>query len=129
MFYALCFQLDSFGFLKPSERINIIQHLVDALVTANVAYLRTNTNTPSIYDSGVVYRPDDSGPEKQWYDIPAALSRGYLDCKAAAAWRAAELKRRGIRAKAKVITENGFDFHVIVASSRGREDPSRRLGM
>jgi hypothetical protein len=129
--YELCVALDGFLHIPGQYRLETVQHLVAALQTANVGYLAAN-RVPSLYASGVYYRSDRGRIERQWWDIRAVLARGYGDCKALAAWRAAELNSLGQQAKAVVVSEDPRlqRFHVVVRLYNGAiEDPSERLGM
>lgn len=127
--YAGCFELQSFDSLAPTERIAVVQHLVDALVVANFAWLRTH-RVPTLYASGIVYVADSRGLERQWWDIPKVLQMRRADCKAAGAYRAAELMAQGRRARARVVpTTIPNLLHVIVDTDHGSEDPSCRIGM
>lgn len=129
--YDLCVALDGFARVPGQFRIATVQHLVSALQTADEGYLRANT-APGLYYSGVRYRTDGGPVERQWWDIPAVLSRGYGDCKALAAWRAAELRAIGESADAIVVSDDPYlkRFHVVVRRYNGQiEDPSERLGM
>jgi uncharacterized membrane protein len=128
--YDLCIALDGFLRVPPSFRIETVQHLVMALQSANTGYLTIN-RAPPLYSSGVRYRADNGRIERQWWDIEAVLARGYGDCKALAAWRAAELTVQGYQAHAIVIPDDPKfqKFHVIVRYNGATEDPSERLGM
>lgn len=129
MDYSLCFKLGAFNRLPVENASRVISHLVESMIENNIGYLKSHV-APLLYESGVRYRPDNQGStEMQWWDIPSILSHGYADCKGLAAWRVAELRHAGYSATAQVITENGRMFHVIVLGPRGREDPSKILGM
>lgn len=73
------------------------------------------------------------GGSEQWKDIGAVLRDGWGDCKDFTAWRLAELRKRGIRARAESIVERQRKrllFHTYVRYADGRtEDPARILGM
>lgn len=105
----------------------VLRALLDVLLMANRVYLRDHA-VPNLYRSGVVY-----GRTKVWESIPALYLRGYGDCKSLAMARIAELERDGIQAVPNfrwVRRKDGFkDFHILVQTANGYEDPSRRLGM
>lgn len=123
-------ELRAFGSLSTSEATAVVQHLVDALVATNIGYLRSHPATPLLYESGVYYCRDDRGRERQWWDVPAVLKNRCADCKALAAWRAAELVVRfRTPARAVVTTADGTLFHVVVQAGNLGEDPSLLLGM
>jgi len=128
--YAFSAELGAFGALSTREATRVVQSLVDALVVTNVGYLRDHPRTPLIYASGVYYCRDDRGRERQWWDIPTVIENRCADCKALAAWRAAELiVRFGRSAEAVVTTRDGILFHVVVRVGNQVEDPSELLGM
>ena len=101
--------------------------LLDCLVALNRAYLRTHA-VPTLYRSGVRY-----GRTVEWDPIPALYQRGYGDCKSLAAAYIAELRGRGETADPVFRwvknAEGGTDFHILVHTFRGFEDPSKVLGM
>lgn len=117
-----------FGLLSVQGRLEVLQRFVDALTDINERLFRERGFIP-LYQSGVYYCVDSKGSESQWYDACAVLEAGCADCKALAAYRAAELRANGTTARAIVITQNGQTFHVIVSANGQTEDPSRILGM
>jgi hypothetical protein len=131
--YELCFDLRGFLTLPVSRRLVVLTKLVDGLAQADEGYLLARRGVPRLYESGVRYLEDDGPIESQWWDIPACLARGVADCKALAAWRAAELAVAGIPARPVVVPTNarGSTFHVFVErmTDGSTEDPSRALGM
>jgi hypothetical protein len=130
--YALCYELRSFGMLDVQTQLAVLQHFVDGLTLANIGYLQ-RVAAPMLYESGVYYKPDSDRIERQWWDVPATLEHGFGDCKALAAWRAAELRVQGERADTRVVLDSidkkVTNFHVYVTRYRGTEDPSEILGM
>lgn len=114
--------------------------LLQALTDINVDYLLSHPNTPLLYQSGVRYKEQayDLGQE-DWHEIPAALLAKKTDCKVLAAWRAAELRVRGIAAQPHLMRQASlrtalgmpdYSYHVVVRHPDGRlEDPSKILGM
>jgi hypothetical protein len=73
------------------------------------------------------------GASEQWKDIGSILRDGWGDCKDFTAWRLAELRKRGLRARAKSTVERQRKrllFHTFIAYPDGTtEDPARILGM
>jgi hypothetical protein len=90
--------------------------------------LELHPDLPSLYRSGVCYEPELASEEWQ---LPSETDEiGAGDCEDLAAWRCAELRRRG--EPARVVVRPGVRgvWHAIVRRGDGRiEDPSRRLGM
>jgi len=128
--YSFTARLAAFGRLSTAEATRAVESFVDGLMYTNIGYLRDHPRTPLIYESGVYYCRDERGKERQWWDIPEVLKNGCADCKALAAWRAAELVVRfGIAAEPVVSTHDGQLFHVMVRTANAVEDPSALLGM
>lgn len=89
---------------------------------------------PALYDSGVRYERQEHpsvGISVENFDsIPSVLARLAGDCDQLAAWRAAELQERGVKARAVPTLIRSRLMHVIVVYPDGsKEDPSKRLGM
>jgi len=105
----------------------VLKTLLDALVAIDLAYIRARHPAP-LYESGVVY-----GRTIIWEPIPALYFRGYGDCKSLAAARVAEYLNQGKIAKPafrfRTRPNGGKDFHVLVLTEQGYEDPSAVLGM
>jgi hypothetical protein len=113
----------------PEENAPVLQALMDALIAINVAYLRQTPLCKGLYDSGVVY-----GRTYWWEPIPALYTRGFGDCKSLAAALVAEYRvRRNTPANAVFRwirnADGSTDFHILVQTPYGFEDPSRKLGM
>jgi hypothetical protein len=117
--------------------------LMDALIDVNLAWLSAHPDTPRLYESGVVYIPENEG-EEVFADIPTVLSVGGGDCDDLVAWRVAELRFHAIdkRARVRLLAyprecprpdEPCTLYHVQVIRSgylkSHAEDPSARLGM
>lgn len=105
-----------------------LRRLLDCLVNINLDYLVENPNTPALYRSGVIYERTS-----WWEPIPAVIARGGGDCKSLATWRLAELRNKGIPAKTvfrwNQRADGQKDFHILIMTSKGWEDPSKILGM
>ena len=122
--------------------------MLEMMVAINIAFLREHPKTPPLYESGVRYGrtliweviPALYLPNKRrWvgrYYAPGELGGAQLgDCKSLGPARAAELRLSG----RKCIVEHRFrdrpnddgrlDFHILLLTDSGYEDPSRVLGM
>jgi hypothetical protein len=115
------------------EDAEVLRFLLDTLIRINVAYLRHHPNTRPLFKSGVVYDRTDV-----WDSLPALYARGYGDCKSLTAARVAELHVAGVKAlptfrwKFRDDTNVGSspkDYHILVQTLSGYEDPSKILGM
>lgn len=111
---------------------DIMRLLLEALTRADEMFLAVNPRAPSLYGSGVVYRRETIGVEL-WQGIEECLRLGYGDCEDLASWRAAELRRQGIAARADFSVQQHGDllvYHIFVLHPNGtKEDPSKLLGM
>lgn len=131
----ISFKLDLFkrvqGDAKRSRKALLI--LMESLARINYGYLKLySENIPSLYDSGVVYRPE-RGTEN-WCDIPHVLKQQWGDCEDLACWRIAELRFRGVKARPWIKwnprAKHHMVYHAVVRLPDGRvEDPSKALGM
>ncbi len=108
----------------------VLRALLDALIVANEEYLRTHT-APRLYSSRVTY-----GRTDEWESIPDVLARGKADCKSLSAWLVAERRVRDGKPAEAVFRwmrnpkKNGTpDWHILVRTKTGWEDPSKVLGM
>ncbi len=144
MAYRPLFELASFDELAPRIRCRLVLGLVRALVDIDREYLLAHPNTPSLYQSGVVYRPQQTVAGQYtgadlWWDIPACLAQGEGSCEDLAAWRVAELQLRGrdsMQTGVRPFVHSRDDsngnttYHIVVKDPSGREeDPSVALGM
>lgn len=122
----------------------VLEAGVMGLMLMDCTWLQFYPQTPRLYESGVIYKPEkhvvgfmgrviEYGEE--WQTIPFVLKRGVGDCEDLASWRAAELRvRDGIAAKPCVkirkLPSGSWRAHVIVKYPDGKtEDPSAKLGM
>lgn len=107
--------------------------LMFGLVKVSEEFLECYPNTPALYDSRVIYKPEIDTEE--WQDIPTTLERGFGDCEDLAIYRCADLRYfEGIHALPYVTwrtTPRGNTIlHALVRYPNGLvEDPSRALGM
>lgn len=106
---------------------------LEALTRCNVLWLETHPQAVELYRSGVRYRQEKD--TEAWLDIPHVIENRYGDCEDLAAWRVAELRVQGVKAKPFLRWYNrpsqGITlYHVQVRLPDGKiEDPSRVLGM
>lgn len=139
--YKIRFVTDLFtgpGDTADSEAL--IQDALNLLTNVDIRYLRSHSNTPSLYESGVRYKEELPG-EEDWKDIPTGLQSRFMDCEDLAAWRAAEVNvRYGIPAypifSHRTLPNGDVIYHIRVQYPKSRmfpnghiEDPSRILGM
>lgn len=113
------------------ENARVLKILLDMLIGLNESYLK-NHAVPNLYRSGVVY-----GRTQVWEPIPALYARGYGDCKSLTAALIAEYRKNGIVCqpvfrwiRSKDPNKIGStDYHILVQTNKGFEDPSKVLGM
>lgn len=110
---------------------NALMMLLETLMRINQAYLAEHPDTPALYSSGIVYRPEFGTEE--WQDIGTTLERGYGDCEDLAAWVGAEFRSHGVNANPYLrmqLHKNAFRIHALAQLPTGEiEDPSLKLGM
>lgn len=90
--------------------------LLHALCAENQAFLRDN-DAPLLYESGVVYAPEDG--RELWFDIPNAIAARAVDCEDLACWRVSELREAGIKARPFIKWDDVRLFHVLVLREPG----------
>lgn len=113
------------------------QALLECTYQLNCLYLANCPDTPRLYDSGVVFEPEDrecsdgTCKEERFCTIPIVLAARKGDCDDLAPWRAAELTvRDGIVSIPLIVPVGPRSWHVFVQRSDGVwEDPSAVLGM
>jgi hypothetical protein len=112
---------------SDEENSYVLRGLLEMLIYQNLGYLRSH-NVPSLYRSGVTY-----GRTTIWEGIPALYKRGYGDCKSLTAALIAEYRKAGKRAvptfRWKPRPDGYKDWHILVQTADGFEDPSKMLGM
>lgn len=105
----------------------VLRTSLEYLIRLNQIYLRNHT-VPGLYRSGVVY-----GRTTTWDSIPALYSKRYGDCKSLSAALIAQYRKNGVQAKPvfRFVTnkDGSTDFHILVQTKTGFEDPSKALGM
>jgi len=124
------FENDSLSEADRSRR-SILQFM-EAMIIHNRDWLRLHPETPRLYESGVVYRPEED--TEDWQDIQTTMELGYADCEDLSTWRIAELNQKyNVKAYPYITwrqTETGMIYHALVRWPTGHiEDPSRALGM
>ncbi len=117
-----------------SQEVNAyaLRCLLDCLTELNISYLKHGKRRviPTLYDSGVFYKRTVI-----WDTIPGLYRRGYGDCKSLTAALLAQYQRQGIecapvfRFRERPDGSGALDFHILVQTANGFEDPSRVLGM
>lgn len=106
--------------------------LMEALIGLNLVYLqnmkRRGKRVLPLYQSGVRY-----GRTEVWDTIPALYARGYGDCKSLTAAYVAEQRFAGNESDPVhrwiPYPNRPNDYHILVSTPKGFEDPSRVLGM
>lgn len=107
----------------------VIRACLDYLVYVNSLYLQTHA-VKLLYQSGVYY-----ARTRIWDSIPALYKRGFGDCKSLTGALVAEYRHAGTDAKPvfRFNERSGSgtqsDYHVLVQTLDGFEDPSKLLGM
>ncbi len=110
------------------ENAQTLQNLLEFMVRENMNYLRRHPETPSLYRSGIIY-----GRTTWWEPIPAMYERGYGDCKSLTTALCAEYRLHGIWCRPvhryNPRGDGNTDYHILLETSTGWEDPSAILGM
>jgi hypothetical protein len=113
---------------SPEENAEVLQTLLEALVTIDRFYLSRRPNLPPLYQAGIRYQRTED-----WLPTPALYWQGYGDCKSLTATRIAELRNQKRVAKPVFRfkeREGGIMYHVLVQTGAGTfEDPSKVCGM
>ena len=138
MQFAPKYKLGWFG-QSPELSEAALYIFLDALVRLD-RLIMSKVKVPPLYKSGVYYQEEPPGQEN-WQSALDLLKKGFGDCEDLAAYRVAELRRRGIAARPYVkkprLVGGGrvLMYHIQVwrpGPPGGRpwiEDPSRILGM
>lgn len=110
-----------------------IMPFLEAMIKANMVYLKANPGTPSILDPVSAVRYQRERGTEVWRDIPCILRHRCGDCEDLACALAAELRCKGLPARIVLTaiekSTGGRLFHVKVAVGSKRLDPSKMLGM
>ena len=112
----------------PHTNAKVLQMLLHCLCDIDADYLKRRTGIPALYDSGVRY-----GRTQVWDSIPALYARGYGDCKSLTCALVAEYAMLGVATmpvfRWVVAPDNQTNFHILVQTPYGFEDPSKVCGM
>lgn len=112
---------------NPSDNAVVLQTLLHCLTHLNCLYLRMHEALP-LYQSGVFY-----DRTMVWDTIPALYKRGYGDCKSLTCALLAEYSCQHVWAHPVfrwiVDSKGQTNYHILVQTARGYEDPSKILGM
>lgn len=113
---------------SAEDNAPVLRALMEALIAVDIAYLRKHPHTPPLYQSGVKY-----GRTLWWQPIPALYAAKRGDCKSLSAALVAQYRLAGIKARSSFRFNprpgGHNDFHILVQTARGFEDPSKVLGM
>jgi hypothetical protein len=113
---------------NPSDNAEVLQALLHCLTHLDCLYLRQRPGCRPLYESGVYY-----DRTMVWDTIPALYHRGYGDCKSLTCALLAEYACRRVWARPVfrwIVDQKGqTNYHILVQTARGFEDPSKVLGM
>jgi hypothetical protein len=121
-----CFDSSS----DPVSNAKALQTLLNCLSAINLIYLQFRPGCiPSLYESGTIY-----DRTQIWDSIPALYRRGFGDCKSLTAALVAEYAAQGIKSRPVFRwmvdkADNQTNYHILVQTSQGFEDPSKVCGM
>jgi len=121
----MCFDSAS----DPVDNAKALQALLHCLGAINLIYYQYRRDTvPALYKSGVHY-----DRTQIWDSIPALYWRGYGDCKSLTSALIAEYVFQGRPANPVfrwMVDQSGqTNYHILVQTESGFEDPSKVLGM
>lgn len=109
------------------ENARALKVSLEYLIALNRIFLAGHA-VPDLYRSGVVY-----GRTQVWDTIPALYAKRYGDCKSLSAALIAQMRQAGLVADPVfrwVREPDGtVNYHILVQTPHGFEDPSKRLGM
>lgn len=112
---------------SPRTNSFALRKLLDELTDENQSYLAKTPST-GLYSSGIVY-----ARTTEWDSIPALYNRGFGDCKSLTCALVAEYRNQGRPANSVFRyvknSKGSYDFHILVQTPYGFEDPSKFLGM
>lgn len=111
----------------PTVNALTLRALLECLIAIDLAFIRNHAASP-LYDAGVVY-----GRTTEWDAIPMLYHRRYGDCKSLTAALVAQYRASGIDAEPvfrfRTHSTGRTDYHILVQTANGFEDPSKVLGM
>jgi len=117
---------------SQAENATVLRILLEAVIAINTSFLQYHPDTKDLYTSGVYYKRT-----KIWEPIPALYARGYGDCKSLTAALIAQYRKAGIECRpvfrwkraSRIERAGNVDYHILVQTAKGFEDPSKVLGM
>lgn len=113
---------------NPVVNAKVLKASMLYLIAIDQIYLRDNPGTPELYQAGVVY-----GRTEIWDSIPDVIARSYGDCKSLTAWLIAERREQGLMCEPvfrfRELPNGQLQYHILVQTPDGFEDPSKFLGM
>lgn len=117
---------------EVDRSLRALSYMLDGMVQASADWILCHPDTPSLYDSHVLYRGETQS--EIWQDIPTTLMLGYGDCEDLTIYRCADLRaREGVDAMPHITGRRVGSrriYHATVEWPNGMiEDPSRALGM
>jgi hypothetical protein len=115
--------------MRIPATIGAIEAAVEGMTGLNYRMMHTASlgggGFPPLYESGLVYRPEEPGHE-DWQNAVELLRSGAGDCEDLAAYRAAELRMAGEPATVAVVRTPRGSYHAVVRRADGTiEDPSK----
>lgn len=130
--YEPWFKIGSFDAFNRDEQLAVLVAMLEALAVINRLELARDRSIPPLYQSGCIYIKEPAGAD-HWLDIHEIRRFGGGDCEDLVAWRVAELRASGERARFGVeryVMGRDTVFHIFVVHADGStEDPSKLLGM
>lgn len=120
-----CFHRDA----NPVTNAKVLHLLLEYLTSLDLLILSRNKGkiTP-LYKSKVIYDRTTI-----WDTIPNLYRKGFGDCKSLSACKVAELRAQGVAAMPVFRwirnADGSTDFHILVQTAQGFEDPSKNRGM
>lgn len=122
----IALELSGLQSLALPVRARVFGLLLEVLTQYDADYLASHA-APSLAASGVRYQTE---PLERFSSIPDVLRRGFGDCEDLVCWRAAELRRAGIQARAVLVPQSANFLHAVLEYPDGkRDDVARRYGM
>lgn len=117
---------------SEEHNAHALRTLLDCLIDLNLCFLKYSPRRtiPTLYQSGVYYERTEI-----WDCIPGLYLLGYGDCKSLTAALIAQYRSQGIdcepvfRFARRADGSGSLDFHILVQTENGFEDPSKVLGM
>lgn len=106
-----------------------VEAMVTGLMLASLVEMQEGAKLPLLYSSGVRYLREPYRRER-WQTASESFARKVADCEDLAAWRCAELRFQGEKARVHCYAPRPGLIHCVVRRENGTlEDPSAELGM